>query len=284
MIAAIQRPPECHQFRQFSCFEEPGASRVAARVASSAARRVRIAQRTDAAAGRRRLGVERSGWFIRPARAWQAPDAPFGAPSCGYSRARCRAGPGLALRRNSVWSVLARLPRAARSKRRQSESRGTVCAAGAGPRCPQEKHQRAHHHAAAVECQHRGAAGESAGTSATGLGRPILLVFRRSLEVPRCDPAKTGRIPATNGDRSGGCAGARWSKTRGNWSAAVGGTATLIPHAWRLRRSCSSRIATRSASTISLTSASKLVLWIQPSLLRALLASPSRESTSVGRK
>ena len=58
----------------------------------------------------------------------------------------------------------------------------------------------------------------------------------------------------------------------------------LTGQSCRLRRSCSSRIATRSASTMSLTSVSKLVLWAQPSSLARLAGVASSESTSVGRK
>jgi hypothetical protein len=54
--------------------------------------------------------------------------------------------------------------------------------------------------------------------------------------------------------------------------------------ALRLWRSRSSRIFFMSASTMSVTRVAKLVLCRQPSLARALLASPRRESTSVGRK
>ena len=56
------------------------------------------------------------------------------------------------------------------------------------------------------------------------------------------------------------------------------------PQAWRLRRSRSSLILTMSAATISVTNLSKLVRCRQPSLARAFAASPTRESTSVGRK
>src|ERR1700691_4248467 len=50
---------------------------------------------------------------------------------------------------------------------------------------------------------------------------------------------------------------------------------------------CDSRpflISSRSASTISLTSWSNVVLWLQPSRCLAFAASPRRTSTSVGRK
>src|SRR5262249_13722911 len=54
--------------------------------------------------------------------------------------------------------------------------------------------------------------------------------------------------------------------------------------AWRLRRFRSSTTATISASTMSATNVSYLVLCLQPNLACALLASPSRVSTSVSRK
>jgi hypothetical protein len=67
-------------------------------------------------------------------------------------------------------------------------------------------------------------------------------------------------------------------------SAEVGILACKSQSLW-LRRSRSSRIFFMSASTISLPpGVAKVVLCPQPSLVRALLTSPRRESTSVGRK
>src|SRR5262249_4259283 len=55
---------------------------------------------------------------------------------------------------------------------------------------------------------------------------------------------------------------------------------SLIPSLW----TAPARRPLRSWSTISLTSASKLTRCFQPSLARAFEGSPSRTSTSVGRK
>ena len=62
-------------------------------------------------------------------------------------------------------------------------------------------------------------------------------------------------------------------------------TAAMAPdQSCRFLRSFSRRTATRSASTISFTSSSKPVLCRQPSPCRALEGSPTKRSTSVGRK
>ena len=157
---------------------------------------------------------------------------PRALPSVSLSRSHCRArgraGADVPVHRNSARSILAGRTRASAPKRKHSNSRGTVCTARARASGAQEKYQRARQRAAAVECQHHGAAGGPAGTSATGVCRLFLLVFRAGLEIGATRPAPSVSPPRTAAGQAD-AQGSRWPKTRGEPSPAAGGAAAVTP-------------------------------------------------------